>query len=722
MSPAIAKTTPHVGDCWEVEGETFAEFAPNIRATRARLLGPGTLPDVVHPNWGQLVDGSLDTQYIEVEGIVAAAQGNTVTLLARGGHVNVQLPEFASEDLPQYEGALVRIRGCLIPGRDPVTQQVKLGEFALRSASIVIDEAAPKDLFALPLKRATDLLLFDSHVSPIQRIKLQGVLLGSREGTYFFMDGSNGVRALPKSSRNGRPGGAMGLRPGDLAEIVGFPDLNGPSPVLRDAVVRGAGAAGLPQPAQLAPDRLLDDRLDSTLVEIEGTLLSRQTGEEDQILEMRSGGRIWSARLPLPAGKLRDFLPGSELRLTGVYLGRGGDRASGRMIDSFELLLTSPAGVSVLRQPSWWTARHALAVAGALSAVLLLALFWIRALHRQVEARTAELKLEVAAHERTEAQLQDKTKRLTREMEERERIQAEVERGHKQLMITSRLAGMAEVATSVLHNVGNAMTNVNVLSGTLGERIQNSKISGVLRLGELLRTHQEDLPRFVQADEQGRNLVNYVGHLGTHLTEEQATLLEDIKVLRENLDHINEIVAMQQDYAGVSGVLETLPADEVAEHALRMHGESMKRHGITVARDYAPGPAVLMDRHKVLQILFNLLENAKHACCHSSGPDKKITVGISFAPNSVRVSVSDTGVGISPENLTQIFRQGFSTRKDGHGFGLHSSILTAQGMGGGLTAQSEGLGKGATFTLEIPIAPAPAGDARRVGESAETDH
>jgi signal transduction histidine kinase len=361
--------------------------------------------------------------------------------------------------------------------------------------------------------------------------------------------------------------------------------------------------------------------------------------------------------------------------------------------------------VVLLRQPSWWTARHALAVAGALSAVLPMALFWIRALHRQVEARTVELKCEVAAHERTEAQLEDQTRRLTREIEERERIQAEVERGHKQLMITSRLAGMAEVATSVLHNVGNAMTNANVLSGTLAERIQNSKISGVLRLGELLRTYQENLPQLINADERGRNLVNYVEHLGTHLAEEQDSLLDKVKILKENLDHINEIVAMQQDYARVSGVLETLPADEVAEVALRMHGESMKRHGITVVRNYAPGPAMLMDRHKVLQILFNLLENAKQACCNSSGLGKKITVGIAFAPNSARMSVADTGVGISPENLTQIFRQGFSTRKDGHGFGLHSSILTAQGMGGGLTAHSDGLGKGATFTLEIPIAP-----------------
>jgi two-component system NtrC family sensor kinase len=61
-------------------------------------------------------------------------------------------------------------------------------------------------------------------------------------------------------------------------------------------------------------------------------------------------------------------------------------------------------------------------------------------------------------------------------------------------------------------------------------------------------------------------------------------------------------------------------------------------------------------------------------------------------------------VGIAPENLTRIFSHGFTTRTDGHGFGLHSAALAAQQMGGRLTAQSDGPGRGATFTLELPVA------------------
>jgi C4-dicarboxylate-specific signal transduction histidine kinase len=177
-------------------------------------------------------------------------------------------------------------------------------------------------------------------------------------------------------------------------------------------------------------------------------------------------------------------------------------------------------------------------------------------------------------------------------------------------------------------------------------------------------------------------------------------------VLNDNIHHINEIVAMQQDYAQVSGILEKLPPEEVVEDALRMHGESLKRHGIKLVRDYDRVQPITVDRHKVLQILFNLLENAKYACIQGNPPNKKIAVTLQKAATGfVRLTVSDNGMGISPANLTRIFGQGFSTRKDGHGIGLHSSILTAQDMGGSLTAHSDGPGCGAVFTLEIPIVP-----------------
>jgi C4-dicarboxylate-specific signal transduction histidine kinase len=297
---------------------------------------------------------------------------------------------------------------------------------------------------------------------------------------------------------------------------------------------------------------------------------------------------------------------------------------------------------------------------------------------------------------------------LTREIEERVRMEAEVERGHKQLLVTSRLAGMAEVATSVLHNVGNVMTGVNVLGSSIVEHVRNSRIPSLARLGELLSANRNELLPFLTEDERGRKLPDYVQKLGSHLAEEQSVLLEKVKVLNESIHHINEIVAMQQDYAKVSGVWETLSPEDVVQDALRMHGESLKRHGIALETRFASLPVITVDRHKVLQILFNLLENAKHAVLQQNPPDKKIVVTLEPAPGDmIRITVVDNGMGIPPENLTRIFGQGFSTRKDGHGFGLHSSVLAAQDLGGKLTAHSDGPGRGATFYLEIPMHPKP---------------
>jgi signal transduction histidine kinase len=640
----------------------------------------------------------MDTQYIEVEGVVLSVQGSILNLLTRGGRIKVNLPEDSDLMLAKFRGARVRVRGCLIPGRDTVTQQVKLGEFELRNASVAVDEPAPVDPFALPLKHATDLLLFDSHASQIQRTKIQGIVLQQRDGVAFLMDRSNGVRVVTESAGN--------LAPGDEVEAVGFPDLNGPSPLFGSSLVRLLAHTSLPTAVRLPADNLLDGHYDSTRVEIEGTLVSQRNSGTDQILEMRSGPRLWFALLPVPAGALPELALGSMLKLTGVYAGQGGDRTRGRDIDSFELLLNSPRNVLVVRSPSWWTARHAFGVAGALLAVLLLAAIWIGALRRRVEDRTRALKSEIEDHKHTELELEEKTRMLTREIEERLRIEAEVERGHKQLLVTSRLAGMAEVATSVLHNVGNVMTSVNVLSASIVDLVRDSKISSVARLGALLRENRKDLSRFVADDERGRKIPDYVGQLGSHLADEQALLLKKVKVLNENIHHINEIVAMQQNFAKVSGLRETLPPQEVAEDALRMHGESLKRHGIQLVREYEPLPPVTMDRHQVLQILFNLLENAKYACLQGGAQDKKIVMSLRRTSTGfVRLTVSDNGMGIPPENLTRIFGQGFSTRKDGHGFGLHSSVLAAQDMGGTLTAQSEGQGKGAIFTLEIPLTP-----------------
>jgi signal transduction histidine kinase len=189
------------------------------------------------------------------------------------------------------------------------------------------------------------------------------------------------------------------------------------------------------------------------------------------------------------------------------------------------------------------------------------------------------------------------------------------------------------------------------------------------------------------------------------LAAENRLLTKEQDQLARNIEHIKEIVAMQQNYARVSGMIEPVPVASLVDDALQINAAGFSRHGVQVIRQYSDVPPAIADKHKVLQILVNLVHNAKYALDESGRLDKKLTVALAMNGNNcLKVTFSDNGIGIPPENLTRIFSHGFSTRKGGHGFGLHSGANAAKEMGGQLSVQSEGVGKGATFTLELPLA------------------
>ena len=273
------------------------------------------------------------------------------------------------------------------------------------------------------------------------------------------------------------------------------------------------------------------------------------------------------------------------------------------------------------------------------------------------------------------------------------------------LLETSRMAGMAEVATGVLHNVGNVLNSVNVSAGVVLDKLRRSKASKVSKAAELLISRNGDLAEYLTQDPNGQKLPGYLVKLGTFLTTENTELLAEVDQLSHNIEHIKEVVAMQQSYAKVSGVFEDLHLDRLVDDAIAMNAGACERHGITLERRFSPAPPVRVDRHRVLQILINLIRNSKYALDDGKRPDKRLTISIEPADDSsVSVRVADNGVGISPENLTRIFGHGFTTRKDGHGFGLHSGANAAKEMGGSLSVHSDGLGHGAVFTLNLPVA------------------
>jgi len=293
---------------------------------------------------------------------------------------------------------------------------------------------------------------------------------------------------------------------------------------------------------------------------------------------------------------------------------------------------------------------------------------------------------------------------------QRRRCRAEVtlRDSQQRLLETSRLAGMAEVATGVLHNVGNVLNSVNVSAGLVVEKLRRSKVPNLGKAAALLTERNGDLGNFLTNDPNGQKIPGYLAKLSQFLIEDNSELLTEVDLLARNIEHIKEVVAVQQSYAKVSGAFEDLAADQLVEDSIAMNIGAFERHGIVLERRFSPAPPVRVDRHRVLQILINLLRNAKYALDDVQRIDKRITITIAPLDDKIlRIAVADNGIGISLENLDRIFGHGFTTRKNGHGFGLHSGALAAKEMGGSLGVQSLGLRRGATFTLELPIAAKP---------------
>jgi signal transduction histidine kinase len=311
---------------------------------------------------------------------------------------------------------------------------------------------------------------------------------------------------------------------------------------------------------------------------------------------------------------------------------------------------------------------------------------------------------QVGAIEQARAEAEAGRQTTQKLMLEQQAAAAELEMVHKKLLVASRQAGMAEVATGVLHNVGNVLNSVNVSSGLVIDKLKKSRLSHLQKVVDLFRGHEPDLGQFLTADPAGKQVPGFLAQLAGFLGAERSACLEEMSELQKNVDHIKEIVSMQQAYALTAGFVEDINVRELIEDAMRISRGALVRHDINIVSELSSSAVVRADKHKVLQILVNLISNAKHAMKDS--PAKTLTLKIESSGERVLVSVGDTGYGIAPENMTRIFAHGFTTKKDGHGFGLHSGALAATELGGSLRAHSDGPGRGAIFTLELPLAAA----------------
>jgi C4-dicarboxylate-specific signal transduction histidine kinase len=302
--------------------------------------------------------------------------------------------------------------------------------------------------------------------------------------------------------------------------------------------------------------------------------------------------------------------------------------------------------------------------------------------------------------QRREEALKQANESLEQRVDQRTRELKDV---HKQLLSAARQAGRAEIATSVLHNVGNVLNSVNTSALLARERLSGLQVEHVGRVATLLEERKDDLATFLTQDERGRHVRPFLSQLGNHLQEERRETLSLLDDVSRYTEHIGTIVKLQQDYTRTPRLTEPVALVELLEDALRINAAGLTRHAVKVERKLSPLPTVMSDKHKVLMILVNLISNAKYAMDSTPPEERCLTLTLEDLANGrIRIQVRDNGMGIESELLTRIFQYGFTTREEGHGFGLHSSALGAQELGGSLTAHSDGPGRGATFTLELP--------------------
>jgi len=326
---------------------------------------------------------------------------------------------------------------------------------------------------------------------------------------------------------------------------------------------------------------------------------------------------------------------------------------------------------------------------------------------RRAEANLAKHldQVEEEVAQRT-CELRESNVSLAKEVAERQQAETELRTTQQRLLEAAHRAGMADVASEVLHNVGNILNSINVATTQMSEIVTDSRVDALVSVVAMLDDHRDDLRAFLSDDAKGKHVPVFLREVGRLLKCQHDHLAQMLEGLAKNVQHIKDTISTQQSYARVSGVEEYASLAELIEDAIQINQAGLDRHSARVIGEFEDLPSVQINKQKVVQILVNLINNCKYALSHSQAQDKVMRIRLfREGDDRVCIEVADNGIGIAQENLIKIFSHGFTTKKNGHGFGLHSSALAAQEMGGSLNVYSEGLGWGATFTLELPFKP-----------------
>ena len=404
----VPDCNPNIGEYWNIRGYTQpGDFSPVIVAQRATLSGRSRMPEPAHPSWSQLANGSMDVQWVELQGLVTSVRSNELSLATAEGHLEVALADWAESELKPFDHAIVSIRGTLFATWNAETHEVHVANITMFNGSVMVDTPAPIDPFDAPEKSIGGLLRFDPEATSFQRVKVRGRVTYA-EPKRVFLERGVGIEVLPGTN--------VTLKVGDEVEAVGYLELYGATTRLREALLRTTGHGVLPEAPRIADSALSNGKFAAMRICIEGRLSGFHTEEDALVLQVQMRTHLMLARVN-GGGPLRTLRPGSKLMLSGVYL-PSADWPTSRNASHMELLVSSPSDVQVLSKPSWWTLQRLLSAVAVLVVTLSLAGVWIASLRKQVAQRTLLLQHEIRERERVEREhaLEAERSRIARDL------------------------------------------------------------------------------------------------------------------------------------------------------------------------------------------------------------------------------------------------------------------------------------------------------------------
>ncbi|MBU3917395.1 GHKL domain-containing protein, partial [bacterium] len=297
-------------------------------------------------------------------------------------------------------------------------------------------------------------------------------------------------------------------------------------------------------------------------------------------------------------------------------------------------------------------------------------------------------------------QLEELNAKLELKVDDRTR---ELRETQKELIEKAHKAGMAEIASEILHNVGNLLNNIKTSTQSIFNVLNNPNVYNLNKANEMLRQNMKCLPQFIEKDPNGQKLMQYYLNLEDGFILENRKIQDDVDRIRKKLLVIEDVISAQQSYTKMGLWMEKASLPDILEDVLTMQSESLTSFGVLVEKNYCEMPDLSVQKSKLIHVLINLINNAKDAMVEAKTKNKIIALKTTCDEDFVTLEISDSGIGIPEENLKKIFTHGFTTKVEGHGFGLHSSANYLAEMKGKMWATSPGVGKGSTMILQFPV-------------------